>query len=37
MFGLLSHTLKKEELFDFYVKHFVENKLIRKDFKKIGN
>ena len=35
-FGLLSHTLTKEEIFDFYVKHFVANKLIRKDFKKLA-
>jgi len=35
-FGLLSHTLKKEEIFEFYVKHFVTNKLIRKDFKKLA-
>ncbi len=35
-FGLLSHTLKKEELFNFYVKHFVESKLIRSDFKKLA-
>jgi len=35
-FGLLSHTLEKEELFDYYVKHFVGNKLIRNDFKKLA-
>ena len=35
-FGLLSHTLKREEIFDLYVKHFVENKLIRLDFKKLA-
>lgn len=35
-FGLLSHTLKKEEIFEFYVKYFVENKLIRRDFKKLA-
>ena len=35
-FGLLSHTLKKEEIFEFYVKHFAENKLIRRDFKKLA-
>jgi len=29
-------TLKKEELFDLYVKHFVANKLIRRDFKKLA-
>ncbi len=35
-FGLLSHTLTKEETFEFYVKHFVADKLIRKDFKKLA-
>ena len=35
-FGLLSHSLSKEELFDFYVKHFVENALIRNDFKELA-
>lgn len=35
-FGLLSHHLKKEEISKFYVKHFVKNKLIRNDFKKLA-
>ncbi|TMM53613.1 alpha/beta hydrolase [Maribacter algarum] len=35
-FGLLSHTLKKEEIFDLYVKYFVASKRIRRDFKKLA-
>jgi len=35
-FGLLSHTLSKDEIFNLYVKNFVENKLIRDDFRKLA-
>ena len=35
-FGLLSHSLQKEELYELYVKPFAQNKLIRDDFKKMA-
>ncbi len=35
-FGLLSHALQKQELYEFYVKHFTESKLIRDDFRKMA-
>ena len=35
-FGLLSHTLTKDEIYEFYVKHFSENNLIRKNFKSLA-
>lgn len=35
-FGLLSHRLQKEEIYELYVKHFAESKLIRDDFKKMA-
>ncbi len=35
-FGLLSHSLQQEEIYELYVKHFAESKLIRNDFKKMA-
>ncbi|QLG46532.1 alpha/beta fold hydrolase [Costertonia aggregata] len=35
-FGLLSHFLRKDELYELYVKHFSENKFVREDFKKLA-
>ncbi len=35
-FGLLSNSLKKEEIYEFYVKEFSENKLIQNDFRQLA-
>ncbi len=35
-FGLLSHSLKGEELFDLYIKSFTEQRAIRRDFKRMA-
>ncbi|QKX05110.1 alpha/beta hydrolase [Aquimarina sp. TRL1] len=35
-FGLLSHQLTKEELYEYYVKNFSENKHIRENFKRLA-
>lgn len=33
--GLLSHTLSKEELYDLYIRNFVQHKGVRADFAKV--
>ena len=34
--GLLSHTLSKEDIHEFYIKSFITNKGVRQDFKKVA-
>ena len=34
--GLLSHTLSKEDIYEFYIKSFITNKGVRQDFKKVA-
>lgn len=36
-FGLLSNQLTSEEIYNFYVKYFSENKLIRENFKHLAS
>ena len=35
-FGLLSNSLSKEDLFEFYAKNFSQHRSIRQDFKKLA-